>query len=166
MKCVDCHKACYQQKVLSEYDAARAIGLQGKLLVRDFPARVCPRCAGIMNDGQVLERIVGAVLADMLRRSRLSPTDARYLRHAAERTQQQLADDLGVVRATVNRWETGAVKLDGSSSLLVRMHVFLRVYQKEPRIRDLLEDLFQFFAGKETPETRKAASVVDGRLVA
>jgi DNA-binding XRE family transcriptional regulator len=165
IKC-ECGRANYEERVLSEYDVGLAIGLDGHLLVEDFPALVCPSCGSVMTEGLALEPIVGAVLADMLRHERLSPKEAKYLRLNTLDSQEKFARHLGVTRATVNRWETGAVVLDGTSSLAVRSHVFFRVYENEPRMRDLLNDLHQYFAGVERAERRTAPRVIGGRLVA
>jgi YgiT-type zinc finger domain-containing protein len=162
--CSECFKARYEKTVLPEFDVGPCIDLD-HLIVRDFPAEVCPNCGNILTDGRVLERIVGAVLADMLRHKTLTPKEAKYLRLNTLDTQQEFADHLGGARATVNRWETGAVVLDGTTSIAVRSHVFFRVYRTEERIRDLLEDLPQYFADAETPEQRTAARIIRGRLV-
>lgn len=165
MLCDECGKHNYQSKILPEFDAGASLGLT-KLMVRDFPALVCPGCGSVMTRDEEIGRIATMVLADLLRHETLSPDEARYVRYAVMDSQEKFACHLGVTRATVNRWETGAVVLDGTSSLAVRTHVFFRVYENEPRMRDLLEDLHKYFACVETPERRKAPRVVNGRLVA
>jgi transcriptional regulator with XRE-family HTH domain len=60
------------------------------------------------------------------------PAEARAIRLAAGVGQKRLADELGVDRVTVARWERGARRPRGA--LLVRYLEVLEVLQRETRL--------------------------------
>ncbi len=166
MKCDECGMGTYERAVLPEFDAGHCVGL-GRLIVRDFPALVCTHCGSVATEGVVTSRVATAVAAEMLRHSTLTPEEARFLRRQTRDTQEEFARRFGVARATVNRWETGAVVLDGGPSHMVRTHVFLWLYEREPLTRDLLESLKGYFTDTEV-ETKKrlaAGAVLEGRAL-
>jgi transcriptional regulator with XRE-family HTH domain len=164
--CSECEKGTYEPTVLREFDAGRCIGLK-HLVVREFPMLVCTRCGAWATLGTVTSRVAAAATAEMLRHETLTPEEARFLRQQTLDTQEEFAERLGVVRATVNRWETGVVVLGGASSRLVRMHVFLWLYEREPKMRDMLESLRGYFTdSEEEDESRPSFGILEGQLAA
>ena len=66
----------------------------------------------------------------LMRPGRLRGPELRYLRHACDLTQEQLAHRLDVLRAAVIRWERGAAgRLDRARTLHLRM-VLLKEFQQ------------------------------------
>jgi DNA-binding XRE family transcriptional regulator len=66
----------------------------------------------------------------MLSQAELEPIEVRFLRKLLEYTQADLAEHLGVDRATANRWEQEGGRLTGANSYALRSHVFMQLRDK------------------------------------
>ena len=77
-------------------------------MLRTAPVLACDHCGHLMFEGHVIETITRELAAAIVRQAEeLRPTEVRFLRELFVMTQAELAERLGVTRATVNRWEAG-----------------------------------------------------------
>ena len=67
---------------------------------------------------------------EALTQAELEPIEVRFLRKLLEYTQADLAEHLGVDRATANRWEQDGGRLTGANSYALRSHVFMQLGKK------------------------------------
>ena len=104
IRCSVCEKGVLREKKIDQ-DLSPLLGLN--VLVSGAPALVCSNCGEITVMGDVLEQVSLDLAASILRQEKLAPDEIRYLRKLLGYRQEDLADKLGVTRATVNRWETG-----------------------------------------------------------
>lgn len=171
-RCPDCGGADLTARSLEKYHY-RESGLDNVWLhgggVIEFTCGSCGRKSiAVHKESQLLQVIAMSLL---MRPGRLRGPELRYLRHACDLTQEQLAHKLDVLRAAVIRWERGAVeRLDRARVLHLRM-VLLKEFQQalsEPE-NDHLEDWHRKqlaeFAGRFTEEfervfTRRARVTV------
>jgi DNA-binding XRE family transcriptional regulator len=131
------------------------VWLQGNGVI-EFACGSCGRKSiTVHKESQLLQVIAMSLL---MRPGQLRGPELRYLRHACDLTQEQLAHRLDVLRAAVIRWERGAVeRLDRARMLHVRMVLFKEFQQvlSEPE-NDHLEGWHKKqlaeFAGRFTEE--------------
>lgn len=114
------------------------VWLRGGVL--EFSCAKCGRKGvAIQKESQLLQAIAMSLL---MRPGWLRGKELKFLRHACDLTQEQLAHQLDILRAAVIRWERGAVeRLDRARMLHLRM-VLLREFQRtlsEPE-NNYLED--------------------------
>lgn len=132
IQCSACGEGMLRRKQVTQ-DVGDLLGIPG-VVVKGAPALVCSKCGEITLDGAVLERVSLMLAARILGQSELKPTEVRYLRKLLGDRQEDLADKLGVTRATVNRWEKGSDPISGLPAYAVRSHVFFRLRSQSPLI--------------------------------
>jgi DNA-binding XRE family transcriptional regulator len=99
-------------------------------MVKNLSAPSCPACGAVLVPGEVLELVSLAIAGSMLSQAELEPIEVRFLRKLLEYTQADLAEHLGVDRATANRWEQEGCRLTGANSYALRSHVFVQLRDK------------------------------------
>jgi DNA-binding transcriptional regulator YiaG len=105
---------------VEDYDASAIVGF-GEVFVHSAPALVCDRCGHVMFEGWVVEAATRELARLIVRQSEdLRPDEIRFLREVVGMTQAELAERLGVSRATVNRWETSDDSVGPVPSLALR----------------------------------------------
>lgn len=148
IRCSVCEKGVLREKK-TDQDLSPLLGLN--VLVSGAPALVCSNCGEITVMGDVLEQVSLDLAASILRQEKLAPDEIRYLRKLLGYRQEDLADKLGVTRATVNRWETGGDLVDGPPAYAVRSLAFFQLRSRSP----VFDDVAKTF---ETGETTKRKS--------
>jgi len=110
-------------------DLGPLLGLN-EVTVKNLAAPSCPACGAILVPGDVLELLSLSIAGSMLSQAELEPIEVRFLRKVLEYTQSDLAEHLGVDRATANRWEQEGSRLTGANSYALRSHVFMQLCDK------------------------------------
>jgi len=110
-------------------DLGPLLGLD-RVTVKNLSAPSCPACGAVLVPGDVLELVSLAIAGSMLSQAELEPIEVRFLRKLLEYTQAELAEHLGVDRATANRWEQEGGHLTGANSYALRSHVFMQLGDK------------------------------------
>jgi DNA-binding XRE family transcriptional regulator/predicted RNA-binding Zn-ribbon protein involved in translation (DUF1610 family) len=110
-------------------DVGPLLGLV-EVTVKNLFAPTCPACGAVLVPGDVLELLSIAIAGSMLCQAELDPIEVKFLRKLLEYTQAELAEHLGVDRATANRWEQESGRLTGANSYALRSHVFMQLRDK------------------------------------
>jgi YgiT-type zinc finger domain-containing protein len=126
--CPSCGKAKLTFKT-GKRDLGPLLGLN-EVTVENLSAPSCPACGAVLVSGEVLELVSFAIAGSMLSQAELEPIEVRFLRKLLEYTQADLAEHLGVDRATANRWEQDGGRLTGANSYALRSHVFVQLRDK------------------------------------
>jgi YgiT-type zinc finger domain-containing protein len=148
IRCSVCEKGVLREK-RADQDLSPLLGLN--VVVCGAPALVCSHCGETTVMGDVLEQVSLDLAASILRQEKLAPDEIRYLRKLLGYRQEDLADKLGVTRATVNRWEKGGDLVDGPPAYAVRSLAFFQLRSRSP----VFDDVAKTF---ETGETTKRKS--------
>jgi DNA-binding XRE family transcriptional regulator len=101
-----------------------------EVTVKNLSAPSCRACGAVLVPGDVLELLSLAIAGFMLSQSDLEPIEVKFLRKVLEYTQAELAEHLGVDRATANRWEQEGGRVTGANSYALRSHVFMQLRDK------------------------------------
>ncbi len=152
IRCSVCGKGKLLHRVI-EHDVGDLLEMR-KVVVSNLPARVCSKCGSVSLYGNILEQVAAQLAADLLRQSEIFPFEARFLRKLVGDTQEQLANRLGVARATVNRWENGEAPSRGPDAYAIRSHVFFRLRGSSKAI----EAAASAFVDAKPPARKKARS--------
>jgi YgiT-type zinc finger domain-containing protein len=125
IRCSKCGKGKLRHKTV-DYDVGHLVDMK-RVFVEGLPALVCPNCGAVSVEGKILETVTFLVAAEILERPELAPLEVRYLRKLLGDTQDEFAARLGVVRATVNRWENSEANVTGPDAYAIRSHTFFRL---------------------------------------
>jgi putative zinc finger/helix-turn-helix YgiT family protein len=107
IRCSNCSEGKMVPGRVQNYDATSLVGLDAVIL-HTMPVLKCDHCDHLMFEGHVVESITRELAAFIVRQGEeLRPKEVRFLRELFVMTQADLAERLGVTRATVNRWEAG-----------------------------------------------------------
>lgn len=126
--CPNCGKGKLTVKP-GKRDVGPLLGLM-EVTVKNLSAPSCPACGAVLVPGDVLELLSLAIAGSMLSQAELEPIEVKFLRKVLEYTQAELAEHLGVDRATANRWEQDGGRLTGANSYALRSHVFMQLRDK------------------------------------
>jgi DNA-binding XRE family transcriptional regulator len=126
--CPNCGKGKLTVKA-GKRDIGPLLGLI-EVTVKNLSAPSCPACGAVLVPGDVLELVSLAIAGSMLSQAELDPIEVKFLRKLLEYTQAELAEHLGVDRATANRWEQEGGRLEGANSYALRSHVFMQLGDK------------------------------------
>lgn len=157
IRCSVCGKANLAHKLI-EHDVGSLLDMT-KVLVHKLPALVCPRCGNVSLYGDTLDRIAILLAVDVLQRPELHPGEVRYLRKLIGDTQDEFAQRLGVVRATVNRWENASDNVKGPDAYAIRSHAFFRLRERSQEIEEVAS---AFTAEPLRSRSRKAGYSIAG----
>jgi putative zinc finger/helix-turn-helix YgiT family protein len=125
------------------------------LRIPDLEVPTCRKCGEQVFTAGTDDRIVAALRAEV---GLLPPEEIQNARGRLEMNQQELAEQLGVAKETISRWETGAMIQSRA------MDNLLRLFFHSEEVRALLR---QRFAKKPPPPINrvfpriKAASYID-----
>jgi DNA-binding XRE family transcriptional regulator len=150
IQCSVCGEGTLRRQKVTQ-DIGDLLGIP-RVVVKGAPALVCSKCGEVTVDGAVLEQVSFMLAARILAQSELKPLEARYVRKLLGYRQEDLAENLGVTRATVNRWETGSAVISGTSAYAIRSHVFFRLRSQTP----LIEAVAPAFETRTPPGRNKA----------
>ena len=118
MKCIACGRdGLMSGRENHQYDD---VGLVAATLV-NVQIRRCPNCGETevtVPNLEALDRTIA--LALIVRPGTLLPTDVVFLRKHLGLTSKQLADTVGVDKATVSRWERGHIAMPLPADRLIR----------------------------------------------
>ncbi len=157
IRCGVCHKANLVQKHV-DHDVGPLLDMK-KVVVHNMPALVCQKCGNVSMYGGLLDQIAILLAVDLLQLQELAPMEVRYLRKLVGDTQEEFAHRLGVVRATVNRWENGAEAVKGPDAYAIRSHAFFRLHERNPPIEGVAP---AFTADQPRPRSKKRGYRIDG----
>src|ERR1700689_229879 len=101
--CPSCEKGKLTVKA-GKQDIGPLLGLD-EVIVKNLSVPSCSACGAVLVPGDVLELASLLVAGSMLPQAELEPIEVKFLRKLLEYTQAELAEHLGVDRATANRWE-------------------------------------------------------------
>jgi Helix-turn-helix len=134
--CSECETGVLKPKTL-EHDVGALLGMN-EVRVTNLPALVCRNCGAVSVSGELLDRIALALATVILLQPAPDGIEARYLRKLLGDTQAELADKLGVDRATVNRWENAPEPVTGANAYALRSHAFLRLRDRSPDLAAMM----------------------------
>jgi DNA-binding XRE family transcriptional regulator len=126
--CPKCGKGKLSVKA-GKQDLGPLLGLE-RVIVTNLAAPVCNACGAVLVPGDFLGIVSLSIAGSMLTQAELEPMEVRFLRKLLEYTQADLAEHLGVDRATSNRWEQEGNLLTGANSYALRSHVFVQLRDK------------------------------------
>ena len=122
MKCIECGTQTNDRLL----DRELMVELPYRVVLRDSPAAVCPKCGeeyvGIQSP---TETFLGLAQWIAKRPGRLHCSEVRFIRNALAWTQEQLGRKLGVAPETVSRWENGKKPVGYQSELALRFLVLV-----------------------------------------
>ncbi len=125
IRCSVCGKGTLRPEVIT-HDVGHLLGLPS-VVVDNLRSLVCSECGEITVEGGALDQVSLLLAARILEQAALAPAEIRYLRRLLGYTQEQLAENLEITRATVNRWEAGDKPVTGLSAYAVRSHAFFKL---------------------------------------
>jgi putative zinc finger/helix-turn-helix YgiT family protein len=107
IRCSSCSSSSLRQRATNDHDVGPLFGLD-EVRVDGVPAWVCPHCAHVVLEGEVIEGLRHEIALLIVQGSGpLTAKEVRFLRETLGMTQAQLAERLDVIRGTVTRWEAG-----------------------------------------------------------
>ena len=132
-RCVECgERAVFPRE--SDYTATvKHDGRAYEVRISNLALPTCRKCGEQVFTSAEDERIRVALREQL---GLLTPQDIRAKRDAHELSQQELADQLGVAKETISRWETGALMQSRA------MDNLLRLYFESDEVRWLLRQRF------------------------
>jgi YgiT-type zinc finger domain-containing protein len=157
IRCSSCDEGTLVRRTI-DHDVGELVGMD-RVMVTAVPALVCPKCGAVSMEGEVMEEIMFHLAGCILGRTELDAIDVRFLRKLVGDTQQALADRLGVVRATVNRWENSQDPVSGPDAYAIRSHVFFRLRGQHAAIEAAAP---AFVESKPRPRSRSGGYRLDG----
>ncbi len=135
--CLQCEKADTRVKTI-DHDVGHLLGLR-QVILAGLRTPVCPKCGWVDVPGEVIDGAAFFVAALVLRTEALDRFETRFLRKLLGLTQGELANELGVDRATVNRWENAGRPTPGTNAYALRSLVFFRLRAKSRLIANLAD---------------------------
>ncbi len=132
IRCSVCGKGSLVQKLI-DHDVGALLDMK-RVAVHNMPALVCSKCGSVNMYGGILDQIALLLAVSILQLQELDPVEVRYLRKLIGDTQGEFAERLGVVRATVNRWENSSEPVKGPDAYAIRSHAFFRLRDRSPAI--------------------------------
>src|SRR5262249_19668795 len=133
IRCSVCGKGNLVQKLIV-HDVGVLLDMK-RVVVHNIPALVCSKCGSVNMYGGILDQIALLLAVNILQLQELDPAEIRYLRKLIGDTQEEFAERLGVVRATVNRWENNSESVKGLDAYAIRSHAFFRLRDRFPPIQ-------------------------------
>jgi len=132
-RCVECRaKEVFPQP--TDYTSTRKHdGREYTVHIPDLEIPTCRKCGERLFTVGIDDRIVAALRAQI---GLLTPEVILKGRHQLEMTQQELADQLGIAKETISRWETGGMIQSRA------MDNLLRLFFESEEVRRLLRERF------------------------
>jgi YgiT-type zinc finger domain-containing protein len=134
IRCSVCNEGRLVHRII-DHDVGDLLGLT-QVKVNNLPALVCSHCGAVSMYGWALDEISFHIAGSVLSSPELGGIEVRFLRKLLGDTQDELAQNLGVSRATVNRWENGVDGIKGTDAYSVRAHAFFRLRGHHPAIEE------------------------------
>ena len=152
-----CGKGSLVQRLV-DHDVGALLGMK-KVVVHNMPALVCSKCSGVTTYGSILDQISILLAVGILQLQELDAAEVRYLRKLIGDTQEEFAARLGVVRATVNRWENSPAPTSGPDAYAIRSHVFFRLRDRSTAIAAIAAT---FTTTQPRPRPKKRGYTIEG----
>lgn len=133
-RCADCRE---KQVFPRATDFSISVKHDGRLYdvhIPDLEIPTCQKCGGQVFSSREDDRITEALREQI---NLLKPEEIRRRRKELELSQQEMAEQIGVAKETISRWESGAVIQSRA------MDNLLRLYFKSDEARRLLRDRFE-----------------------
>jgi transcriptional regulator with XRE-family HTH domain/phage FluMu protein Com len=151
MKCPKCG-APMKEATIKEYDAAELMGVSS-VSINGFRALRCTKCGDVLLGGTVIEQAETMLaMAIISRGDVLSGERSRFLRKYMELSQAALAEQLGIHRVTLARWETDAEPIATTASIAIRALAVFKVMAKVGVDSKKLGELFRAGPGEAEEE--------------
>jgi putative zinc finger/helix-turn-helix YgiT family protein len=131
-RCVECRE---KDVYPLETDYTTTVKYEGRpytIRIPDLAIPTCRKCGTKVFGGNEDDRIRDALRANM---GVLKPAEIQARRARLNMSQQELAEQLGVAKETISRWETGAIPSRSMDNLL-------RLYFESEEVRTLLRRKF------------------------
>jgi putative zinc finger/helix-turn-helix YgiT family protein len=133
-RCVECRAKEVFPKVTDYTTSAKHDGRVYTIHIPDLAIPTCRNCGAQTFSIGDDERIIAALRTQV---GLLTPQEIQARRGRLEMSQQQLAEQLGVAKETISRWETGAMIQSRA------MDNLLRLFFESEEVRRLLQRRFQ-----------------------
>jgi putative zinc finger/helix-turn-helix YgiT family protein len=132
-RCVRCRAKEVFPQATDYTTTAKHDGRGYTIRIPDLSLPTCRKCGEQLFTAAADDRIVAALRAQV---GLLTPEQIQEGRARLEMTQQELADQLGVAKETISRWETGGMIQSRA------MDNLLRLYFESEEVRTLLRQRF------------------------
>jgi len=132
-RCVECRaKEVYPQP--TDYTITRKHdGREYTIHIPDLVIPTCRKCGEQLFTVSTDEPIIAALRAQI---GLLTPEEILKRRHQLEMTQEEMADQLGIAKETISRWETGGMIQSRA------MDNLLRLFFQSEEVQRLLRERF------------------------
>jgi YgiT-type zinc finger domain-containing protein len=157
IRCSVCGKGNLGQKLV-DHDVGELLDMK-RVVVHNMPALVCTKCGSVNLYGGILDQIALLLAVSILQQQELDRGEVRYLRKLIGDTQEELAERLGVARATVNRWENNPESVKGPDAYAIRSHAFFRLRDRSAAIEAVAST---FTTAQPRPRPRRRGYDIDG----
>ncbi len=133
-RCVDCRAKEVFPQMTDYTSTVKHDGRAYTVHIPDLEIPTCRQCGEQIFTVGTDDRIVAALRTQL---GLLAPEEMQRRRGQLELTQQEMAEQLGVAKETISRWETGALIQSRA------MDNLLRLYFESKEVRDLLARRFE-----------------------
>lgn len=116
----DCGGGRMRPAKLARYDFSSLVGFE--VILTDMDGLRCDKCGAETLPGGTINVILNFLVVELAKQPRrLSGSEARYLRHNLDVTQEELASRMGIVRETVAKWECGDAIISPQHDFILRL---------------------------------------------
>ena len=124
MSALNCPVCDSAEVEMSRVERDNGLGLESIRLV-NVPFLECGRCGEGFEEFPAYRRLIRQAVELLCQLdSRLTGQEIAFVRHALNRSQQELAELLGVHTVTLSRWETGHSEVPAPADRLLRALAF------------------------------------------
>ena len=132
--CFECKEKTIYPLETDYTSSVKHDGRSYEIHIPDLVIPTCRKCGERMITSEVDDKIIAALRVEI---GLLTPEEIREGRNKLELSQQRLAEELGIAKETISRWETGALIQSRA------MDNLLRLFFESADCRALLERRFK-----------------------